>query len=309
MFTFLTFLMLFAQPVDAEELQTYIRTPQTREVSINGQTKTVVSNIDIACEFFPKQLTVGDMMYVKITTKNITDEPLECFFGDGTLGSDRFISAIIADINASNGFGSGKSDVIIISRPPICTFGPEPKPQKTLQPNDTMVSGPQCFILPLPENFDHKLWTWDDLTKEEKILITTNVFLSTFDPASQSLGNKRHNAILILQELKIKPRQKEELNLIKKWYEKTNKFSIGSTPDSPTAVQWLEFEEKLTPGTLRNYIHMVGTIVKIKKTENTEERQKLLDEMSKWTDELNPLEKEGLTKLAEKHIPELKTTK
>ena len=96
-------------------------------------------------------------------------------------------------------------------------------------------------------------------------------------------------------EMQFKPRPNEELQLIKEWYERTKRFEDLWSVDAPTPTEWQEFEEKLSPGTLRNFIRMLRTLTEIAQDENKGKRQEMFDEMLNWLNELHPLEKEGLT--------------
>ena len=78
--------------------------------------------------------------------------------------------------------------------------------------------------------------------------------------------------------------------------------------DFPTFTEWREFEEKLTPGTLRNFIRVQRTLVEIGQNENKGKRQAMFDEMLAWINELHPFEKEGLTKQAYEIVKQNHTT-
>ena len=249
---------------------------------------------------FPKILTVGDIIYVKVTAKNITQEPINYDRYSYTLGNDNFIMGVLLDKSGSTGFGSGNSDRIELLSPfPIGTPTPGYPPKETLQTGNTLVSGPQAVFVPPPSHYERQFWAWDDSTNEKRTLFSFNNSLSNVDRDANSkiLSTSSHH-VTVFQELVIKSRPNEELQLIKEWHEKAG-FERGLRYDNTTpAEQWREFEGKLTPGTLRNYTRMIRTLVEIAQDENQGKRQELFNEMLKWIDELPPLEKEGLTKKA-----------
>ena len=167
--------------------------------------------------------------------------------------------------------------------------------QKILQPGGTMLSGPDYFMAPFPDDYNEQFW--DSLADEERMTFT-------FGAGLRIINEKLSNTVdwwnmTCSMEMKIIPRPKEELDLIEKWwYDKTKNFENIWSVDSPKPAEWREFEEKLTPGTLRNYVRMIRTLLEMMPDENEGKRQEMFDEMLKWIDELHPLEKEGLTKHA-----------
>jgi hypothetical protein len=166
------------------------------------------------------------------------------------------------------------------------------------------------LLVPTPDQYDRQLWAWNDFGKEERVLLTFITSLHSIrkeDSENSRFTGYEPNTVAITQELKIKPRSQEELDLIKEWYDKTQKFNIFRPANPPTAAEWREFEEQLTPGTLRNHIRVKRTLVEIAQDENKGKRQAMFDEMLEWIDELHPLEKQGLTKQAFEIVRPLQT--
>lgn len=290
MTTLLFLLSSLLMPMDdSDQLQTYIRPSLATRGSL----------INASCEVYPKNLMVGDLLYVKVTAKNISGEALEYLLSDHTLSSDSFIFGPVSIMkNSSDGFGLGNSCFIKIYEPPAGIPMPAPPKKKILQPDEMIAAGPQPVFLPSPDEYDIPFWLWDDSAKEEKMLLSFSTMLRI---ESDSISMRTGANAAVQQELKILPRSESELQLIKEWYDKTRKFrnfrsSSGATV--PTPAEWREFEEKLTPGTLRNHIRMIRTLVEIPLDENDGKRQQLFDEMLEWIDGLPPLEKEALTNRA-----------
>ena len=299
--TTLLFLLTFLMPMeDSEQLQTYIRLASSTRSNAEpiGRERTQSSSFDVSCETFPKMLTAGDIVYVKVVAKNITQEPIEYDPRPFGLGNHNFITGgIFLDKSGSTGFGFGNSDRIALASSSMVTQRINPK--MTVQPDKTLISGPQAVFVPPSSNYDRPFWAWDDSIDEERILFNLSSTLSNVDKDANSiiLSTSLHS-VIVFQELKVRPRPKEELQLIKEWHEKTG-FEHNTRRDTvTTSEQWREFEGKLTPGTLRNYIRMIRTLVKIAQDESKGKRQELFNEMLKWIGELPPLEKEGLTKKA-----------
>jgi hypothetical protein len=289
----LLFLLTCLMPMDdSGQLQTYIKVETLRSES----------QIGVSCEVFPKTLTVGDMLYVKAITKNISQEPLEYAIHFCTLGSDNFLMS--ASIQRSNTMGPVGTSFGPIVYPTLNGgYTPLRVPTNTLQPGNTLASCPRPFFVPTPNQYDSPLWVWNDLGKEERVLLTIKTLLYSIrmDESANSTIEKRKSEsyrVEITQELKIKPRPNEELQLIKEWFERTREWRNIWKADSPTAAEWREFEEKLTPGTLRNHIRMICTLVEIAQDENKEKRKQMFDEMLEWINELHPFEKESLIKRA-----------
>jgi len=300
----LLFLLTFLLAMDdSEQLQTYIRLSSFMRANSEpfDREKLLSSSFDVSCEIFPKILTVGDVVYVKVATKNITQEPIEYDLRSFGFGNHSFITGdVFWDKSGSTGFGLGNSDRIELLPPfPIGTPTPGYPPKKTLPPDNTLVSGPQAVFVPPSSNYDRPFWAWDDSTDGERILFSFNSILSNVDrDANSILLSTSLHSVMVFQELKIKSRPKEELQLIKEWHEKTG-FERGLRYDNTTSPdQWREFEGKLTPGTLRNYIRMIRTLVEIAQDESKGKRQEQFNSMLQWIDGLHPLEKEGLTKKA-----------
>jgi len=278
---------------DSEQLRTYVRLIGQDSSKPMAERIVIEPLVDGSCEVFPKILTVGDVLYIKATIRNNSQEPLEYTFRPGALGHERFLIGF-AELSkdSSAGFGPEKSDVIPL-RTVSVPVGLRPlPPTRILSSGSTLISGPDCVFLPPPGNYDRQSWLRDDLAEGEKILFTVQTSLVIPNAARR---------MTIAQELIVKPRPKDELQFIKEWRAKGWTFEnlwYSAPPGLTTAAQWREFEEGLTPGTLRNYIRVNRTLVEIAQDENKGKRQELFNEMFKWFDELHPLEKEGLTKRA-----------
>jgi len=299
MSTLLFLLTLMLPMEDSEQLQTSVRVepPRGKEVKIA-----------VTCDFYPKTLSVGDVLYVQTITKNITQEPLEYFYRKWypSLANDSRFATYNALVqrNGLSGFGSGISDSMQIeTEDGYGMYTPSPPmiyPHKnTLQPGDVITTQfPPCFI-PKAREYDKPVWVWDDKTKWEIMLLGFRTWLEGTDGSSRT-----RTEIHISQELKIKQRPQEELQLIREWSGETANFDSrllfvnNRHTKQFTAEHWREFEEKLTPGTLRNFIRVQRTLVEISQDENKGKRQAMLDEMLVWINELHQLEKEGLTKRA-----------
>ena len=293
----LLFCLTFMLPLDEpEQLQTYIR------VESYGQEP----QIGVFCDIFPKTLTVGDMLYINVTTKNISKKDLKYKLYLNTLGrpytigSDGLLLGTVTIHRNSTEELAGASFGYIVraAMPPAYSLN---IPTCILQSESTMTAYVRPLLVPTPDHYDRPLWVWNDFGKEERVLLTFNTTLYSARTESTGISaveKSETNSVTVTQELKIKPRPKEELQLIKEWYEKTRWFGNFWRADSPTAMEWREFEEQLTPGTLRNRIHMIRTLVEIAQDENKGKRQAMFDEMLAWINELHPLEKEGLTKQA-----------
>jgi len=277
--------------------------------------------IEISCEVFPQTLTVGDRLYVKPFTKNISQETLEYRPIVCTLGADPSVGRFIYSPNpihtrirenSSRGLNEnlpdeGWENLQIYPGIPLEQLMPGTQgqvmrlPIKTLMPGDTLISGTQSFFLPFPGEYDRQFWT--DLSIETIMLLRFRTDLSGRVPTATR--PRTPGGVRIYPELKIRPRPEVELQLIKEWYDKTHQFvNLSPVTGSPKPAEWQEFEEKLTPGTLRNHIRMLRTLVEITQDENKGKRQAMFNEMLKWFDELHPHEKEGLTQQAYEKVKE-----
>ena len=304
MTTLLLLLTLLVQAEDAEQLKTSveIKPPSGKE-----------AQIAITCDFYPKTLTVGEILYVQLDMKNISREPFEYFYFRSSRYFLQDAEKTAVQRRGERLDGKGFSSA---AHGHISFFPPDdpmiPYNKHTLQPGGTItIKFLPCFVPSAGESgiptsaWNAPILTWNDVS-EERVLIFSFDFGTSSTPIS-----KDEPPVQISQELKFKQRPKEELQLIKEWSEKTNNFSSrlvffnNRMTEYFTVAQWREFEEKLTPGTLRNYIRVNRTIVEIAQDENKGKRQELFNEMLKWFDTLHPLEKEGLTKRAyeivEKH--------
>ena len=271
--------------------------------------------IEVSCEVFPQTLTVGDKLYVKFSTKNISQETLECFPFRGTLGADpsvgRFINSPVLLYtriceNSSRGLNLSPREEweelqIYPGIPPeqLAGLGGGYIPIrrlriKTILPADTLISGPQSFFLPFPGEYGRQFWA--DLSTETIMLLSFSTTLDGRVPSKTRLITL--GKVHVYPELKIRPRSEAEFHLIKAWYDKTERFENIWSADSPKSCEWREFEEKLTPGTLRNYARMLHSLVEIAQDKNKGKRQEQFNGMLKWIDELHPLEKEALTEQA-----------
>jgi len=291
-------------------------------LTTSGASARSSAHIDVSCEMYPTTLSVGDVMYARITVKNITDIPLESYHDAYTHQSvGRSFSPLVwVRRNSSGEFCRGTfaemvpiygKRVGISDSRPFTPAPPRPSqalPGRVLKPGETETAFFRPFFVPIPDVYDEPVWTWDDLAKEEKMLLGISTSKGTRGVSEETSPRRESCNIHIVQELKIKQRPKEKQQLIKEWHDKTWSWSedngtfhnLWYTDEGKTltAEQWREFEEKLTPGTLRNYIRVNRTLVEIAQDENKGKRQELFNEMLKWFDTLHPLEKEGLTKRA-----------
>ena len=298
--TTLLFLLSFLVLTDeSEQLATYITLHLPVVASTEGNNTERKSPIEVSCEVFPKTLTAGDALYVRVAAKNISQEPIVYrVAAEGALGCDfRFFCGHVGLLKGGsstsvparvNGFEISLLSTGVVAIPPVF--------KDTLLPGSVSVSGPQTVFIPPLIYHGQSLWARDDFSKEEKYLM---VFGTSLGRLHEEPRKSERYSIRIMQELRIKPRPKEELQLMKEWYGKTWFYACSRHSDyQPSPDAWREFEEKLTPGTLRNRIRVVRTITDIMQDANKGKRQKMFDEMLKWIDELHPLEKEGLTQYA-----------
>lgn len=281
----LLFWMFFVLQEDINQLHTYVTVQEKKDVQI-----------DAACEVYPKVLAIGDILYAKITVKNIAQEPLEFVpFSRAYEGRSFMKGAIIKEVSTyycqgskgrvSSTFGSVYYPALI--RP----HGNVPKIKLLSESN--YIVGPGPLFIPFPDCYSDDFWKFKNFTNDVCVIF-----------AFGSMVDMCH--ISVHQELKIKARPESELQLIKEWYDQTKWYSSSIMPEFlwpqdtslPTPKQWREFEEKLTPGTFRNYIRMIRSLVEIAQQENRGKRKEQFEEMLKWFDELHSLEKEGLTKRA-----------
>ena len=315
--TTLFFLLAFLMPMnETEQLPTYVKVdfiPLTRE--------KLESQIGISCDISPKTLTVGDILYINITTQNISEEPLKYERRLNTLGRpntlarpNTLVSAgllpniVTVHRNSSMGLvGASFGYIVEPTAPPAYKLN---ESTSILQPGDTMTAYARPLLVPTPNQYDRQLWAWNDFGKEERVLLTFSTDLKSVRTEGTGISAVERSdsySVTIIQELKIKSRPQKELDLIKEWYIKTRGFSSLWRTDSPIATEWREFEEQLTPGTLRNHIRMISTLVEIAQDENKGKRQAMFDEMLEWIDELHPLEKQRLTKQAFEIVRPLQT--
>jgi len=299
MTTLLLLLTLLTPLEDSEQLQAHYKISNLRGFE--------ESQIEVFGGVYPKTLVVGDLVYIVVEVKNISQEPLEYCPAVEYLGQNiRFVRGFaVQNGSVSTDWHRGDSESIGLSdSPPVFEEGHWIAVSygiKTLLPGDSMVCGPQSVFVPTPNNFDKPFWSWEEVGKAEKkrLRFGTSLINTNRRPGAPYLFTEIHG-IAITQELIFHPRPNAELQLIKEWFEKTgarNWWRIWNA-DSSTAADWREFEEKLTPGTLRNFIRVHRTLVEIGQDESKGKRQAMFDEMLAWINELHPLEKEGLTKRA-----------
>jgi len=285
---------------DSEQLRTYFE-----PISLSGSQppaiREVVEQIGYSCDVFPKTLTVGDRMYIKVAGRNLTRHPLEYTCDPSTLGADKVgVGYLLTLVSIER----NRKEDYVSRNVTLPGYIPGLYPREVLQPGKTLESNLLPFFVPNPDGYGRQFWVWDDFDKEEKMLLRFRIKLHTYrreDTDDYTTEKMVLNTVGISQEVLVKPRPTEELQLIKEWYDKV-RLSIPVTPQGlakcPSPNEWKEFEEKLTPGTLRNYVRMMRILVEIFQDENRGKRQEMVDEMLKWIDELHPLEKEGLTRTA-----------
>ena len=309
MTTLLFLLTLLAQADDMEPLKTSVEVENVRGREIE---------IAVTCDFHPQTLSVGDLLYVQAATKNISQELLAYGYNrviSSCLVNDSRFFAYDARVQrrGETEFGSGVSDSMEI-QPSLAGMhilgASGAHVGNTLQPGGMVTTKfPPCFV-PKAMEYNKPIWMWDDSAKEEILLFSFRTSFTISPPpggtAYERYAHRTEKCVQISQELRIKQRPKEEIQLVMEWSKKTNSFAIDNVflyYDNGgefllTAKQWQEFEEKLTPGTLRNYIRVSRTLVEIAQDENKGKRQEFFNEMLEWINELHPLEKEGLTKRA-----------
>ena len=308
-------LLAFLMSDDAEQLRTYFE-----PISLQAGFKETKAgeHIGYSCDVYPKTLMVGDRMYIQVAGRSNRGHSLEYTLDPYTLGCDSFQTTVSIERNSVTAVNEGsRQDYIVVrgSPPPDYFFRQQQFPRKELRPGETLVSNVRPFFMPTPAGYDSQFWAWNDSDKDEKMLMEFWVELYTFhkEVADDSVTERRFaNGIKINQEVLIKPRPKEELQLIKEWHDKIWWFSFYGNVSYPLAskqwreTEWQELEEKLTPGTLRNYVRMFRTLREVVQDENKGKHQALFNEnVLKWINELHPLEKKSLTETAYRLIDSL----
>ena len=236
-------------------------------------------------DVFPKTLIAGDILYVKQTWKNISSEPLEYPSPDRSRHQNTFLWL------GDNALESKFADRLPGGIPNLA------RQKKVLKPGAT-VEMFQSFFVPHEKDYDKHVLALNDTGDTEKMMFTFYTSLFTF--LSDDSENSRivsHRA-RIFQELNIKPRPEEELLFIMDCRKRgLMPFHGNCDHDHPSLAEWREFENKLTPGTLRNQFRMFRTLFEISRYGTNGNKQDQVEELLKWINTLHPLEKEGLTLL------------
>lgn len=293
---------LFYEKIDVNDLLIYSNAKPKSGGSIKPKSElstfitqpgfSGISRYDVLAEVFPKEFSTGDHVYAAITLSNDNNDmeyrlrkytnipPGECLINPLIKQSPLGVE-LPSDLPASFRLKRLGMDV-----PKDIKFPDDPRATTTLKKGDKLVFGVNSRAAPSVSEFQEPFWK--NLDHDGKVaLLCCDAYLIPAD-------------VFVYQEVLVKPRPEAELKSIADWYEKVDMYENDwpKKLKAATAEEWKEFEEKLSEGTFRNFIHMTRDMVEIACIESFGKRADKFAEMQKWIAKLHPLEAEGLTKRA-----------